>query len=193
MKRRTFQRVIPSLMMAGATAIPVATTVEILTHVTAGSRLAALPSSAPVTVPPPRTSSHTAGASASTSSGGTQTYQGPVVNDPFGGVQATVTIAGKKITNVVIAAPQDNPRSAGINQQAIPLLRSETLQAQSAQIQTISGATLISEAYAQSLQAALDQARGQGNAVAGTPSGQVASAATAGASQPPSVSGSEDD
>jgi hypothetical protein len=49
----------------------------------------------------------------------------------------------------------DSPKSAAINSQAIPLLRQETLQTQSAQVNVVSGATLTSEAYAQSLQAAL--------------------------------------
>jgi uncharacterized protein with FMN-binding domain len=81
-----------------------------------------------------------------------------VVDDPFGTVQATITVTGSKITNVSITAPQDNPRSAFINQQAVPLLQQETLQAQSATIDLISGATITSEAYIQSLQIALQTA-----------------------------------
>jgi uncharacterized protein with FMN-binding domain len=88
----------------------------------------------------------------------TQTVSGPVVYDQFGGVQATVTVRGKKIMAVQIAAPMNDPRSASINSQAVPLLRSETLQAQSAAINLVSGATLTSEAYQQSLQAALSRA-----------------------------------
>jgi uncharacterized protein with FMN-binding domain len=42
--------------------------------------------------------------------------------------------------------------------QAIPVLRNEVLSAQSARIQAVSGATYTSEAYAQSVQAALDKA-----------------------------------
>jgi uncharacterized protein with FMN-binding domain len=73
-------------------------------------------------------------------------------------VQATITVTGKKITNVSITAPEDNPRSAGINQQAVPLLQSETLQAQSANVNLVSGATFTSDAYIQSLQGALQTA-----------------------------------
>ena len=55
--------------------------------------------------------------------------------------------------------PSDATRSQMIAQYAAPILRSEALTAQSAQINLVSGATYTSEGYAQSLQAALDQAR----------------------------------
>lgn len=45
-----------------------------------------------------------------------------------------------------------------INNQAMPMLRSEAIQAQSANVDTVSGATMTSEAFIQSLQSALDQA-----------------------------------
>ena len=54
--------------------------------------------------------------------------------------------------------PFDHPRSEAISQYVEPLLRSEALQAQSAQIDLVSGATYTSDAYARSLQSALDQA-----------------------------------
>jgi uncharacterized protein with FMN-binding domain len=76
----------------------------------------------------------------------------------FGLVQATLTVRSGKITNVSITAPQDNPTSQYINQQVVPMLRSETLQAQSANINGISGATVTSDAYYQSLQNALSKA-----------------------------------
>jgi uncharacterized protein with FMN-binding domain len=82
-----------------------------------------------------------------------------VIYDREGAVQAVITVTDKKITSVSISAPQNDPRSASINAQAIPLLVQETLQAQSANINTVSGATDTSAAYVQSLQAALSQAR----------------------------------
>src|SRR5579872_90018 len=186
MKRTTLQQVVPALIMAGAAGIPVVTTVEILTHVPGGG-MAAVQPSAPVAAAPPTSSSRGSGTPPS-SPAGTHTYQGPVVSDPFGGVQATITITGNKIADVVISAPQDNPRSASINQQAVPLLRSETLQAQSAQINTISGATLTGQAYIQSLQAVLSQAHvGSSSQSQGTGGGSVASG------QAPSISISGDD
>lgn len=194
MKHHKAHQIIPALIMAGTAAVPVVTTVEILTHVPGGGSAIALPSSAPVAAAPPKTSPQRSSGPNPASSGGTRTLQGPVVNGPFGAVQATITLSGKKITNVAISAPQDNPRSAGINQQAVPYLQSETLQAQSAQINGVSGATITSQAYAQSLQGALTQAQSQGNSVAG---GQTSSTGTAGASagtaQSPSVSTFGDD
>ena len=56
--------------------------------------------------------------------------------------------------------PDQAPRSAQISQDAGPQLHDEVLQAQGATIDTVSGATYTSDAYAQSVQAALDQARG---------------------------------
>jgi uncharacterized protein with FMN-binding domain len=194
MKPPKRQQILPALIMAGAAAIPAVTTVEILTHVPGTGSTAALQPSGPVAVAPSKASSRAAGSPAPTSSGGTQTYQGPVVNQPYGGVQASITIAGKKISNVAISAPQDNPRSAAINQQAVPLLQSETLQAQSAQVNTVSGATFTSQAYAQSLQAALDQARSQGNAPRGTTSSSQSGTGTSPSiAQAPSVSVGGDD
>ena len=58
-----------------------------------------------------------------------------------------------------LVVPNDRPRSAQISSIAAPILRREALAAQSASIDTVSGATYTSEAYAQSLQAALDSAR----------------------------------
>jgi uncharacterized protein with FMN-binding domain len=87
------------------------------------------------------------------------TVTGPVVQTQFGPVQVQVTLANGKITNVTaLQLPSDRQRSAYISSIVGPMLQSETLAAQSAQIDLISGATYTSDAYAQSLQAALDQA-----------------------------------
>ena len=98
-----------------------------------------------------------------TRSGGTAlangTVTGPVVQTQFGPVQVQVTIANGKITDVTaLQLPSDRQRSAYISGIVGPMLQSEALTAQSAQIDLISGATYTSDAYAQSLQAALDQA-----------------------------------
>ncbi|HEV3095581.1 MAG TPA: FMN-binding protein [Candidatus Dormibacteraeota bacterium] len=87
------------------------------------------------------------------------TYTGQDVLTQFGDVQVKVTIAGGRITDVQpLQMPFEKQRSAEITQFAGPQLHDEVLQAQSAQIDTLSGATYTSEAYAQSVQAALDQA-----------------------------------
>jgi uncharacterized protein with FMN-binding domain len=165
MKRLRAHRVVPAALMAAATAIPIATTIEILAHVSAEQTItpATTAASAPATsslapatsTPAPATSAPPTSTPATAAS---RTYVGPVEYNRYGAVQATITVAGGKITAVQISAPEDNPRSAAINTQAIPILQSETLQAQSANIDIVSGATYTSEAYAQSLQAALDQA-----------------------------------
>jgi uncharacterized protein with FMN-binding domain len=70
-----------------------------------------------------------------------------------------VTVSGSKIVNVQIASLQDggNFRSQSIDQQSIPTLEQQALQAQSANIQGVSGASYTSAGFEQSLQAALSQ------------------------------------
>lgn len=78
----------------------------------------------------------------------------------FGVVQVQLTITNGKITAATaIQAPQDDPHSAELSQFSIPTLSREVLAAQSASIDAVSGATYTSEAYAQSVQAALDAAK----------------------------------
>ncbi|MGO4592056.1 FMN-binding protein [Paenarthrobacter sp. 2TAF44] len=87
------------------------------------------------------------------------TYDGASVGTRFGTVQVQVTIRNGKITEVTPLQLTDAERkSAQISSRAAPVLRSEVLQAQSANVQTVSGATVTSEAYLTSLQAALDAA-----------------------------------
>jgi len=84
---------------------------------------------------------------------------GTVVTNRFGDVQVRVTVTGRRLTDVTaLQLPQDRPRSAYINNIAGPELRSEALAAQSANIDTISGASYTSDSYRESLQAALDKA-----------------------------------
>jgi uncharacterized protein with FMN-binding domain len=84
---------------------------------------------------------------------------GNAVQIPFGTVQVQVTMQNGTITDVqALQMPNDRGHSAEISAYAGPQLRSEVLQVQSAQIDTISGATYTSYGYQQSLQSALDQA-----------------------------------
>ncbi|HXA59903.1 MAG TPA: FMN-binding protein [Streptosporangiaceae bacterium] len=90
---------------------------------------------------------------------GTKTIDGAVVQTQFGPVQVRVTINGGKLTDVVpLQLPSDRSRDQEIASYSVPILRSEALKAQSAQIDMVSGATYTSQGYIQSLQAALDQA-----------------------------------
>lgn len=84
---------------------------------------------------------------------------GNPIQIPFGTVQVQVTMQNGTITDVrTLQLPNDRGHSAEVSAYAGPQLRSEALAAQSAQIDTISGATYTSYGYQQSLQSALDQA-----------------------------------
>lgn len=88
------------------------------------------------------------------------TFTGQDFQTQFGDTQVKVTISGGKIIDVqAIQLPYDRPRSEEISQFAAPQLHDEVLQAQSANIDYLSGATYTSYAYAQSVQSALDQAK----------------------------------
>jgi uncharacterized protein with FMN-binding domain len=74
-------------------------------------------------------------------------------------VQVQLTVAGGVITDVtVVEYPSGNGKDQQINARALPVLVQETLDAQSARIDMVSGATVTSEGYLESLQGALDQA-----------------------------------
>lgn len=101
-----------------------------------------------------------AGSTASGSgSSGSTVITGPSVQTEWGPVQVEITVEGGQITDVSVPVyPDDNPRDVEINDYALPILVQETLDQQSADIDMISGATVTSVGYAQSLQAALDEA-----------------------------------
>ncbi|HXD80971.1 MAG TPA: FMN-binding protein [Candidatus Acidoferrum sp.] len=87
------------------------------------------------------------------------TFTGTDVPNRFGDVQVRVVISNGRITDVqAVRLPTDRAESAYISQQVGPWLRTEVLQAQSANIDIISGATYTSQSYAQSLESALQQA-----------------------------------
>jgi uncharacterized protein with FMN-binding domain len=112
--------------------------------------------------------SGTSGSSGSGSSGSTSstssakkstTATGDVAQTQWGPVQVELTVSGGKITDVsVLQYPSGNGQDAQINGYALPGLIQETLDQQSASIDMVSGATVTSVGYLQSLQSALDQA-----------------------------------
>jgi uncharacterized protein with FMN-binding domain len=88
------------------------------------------------------------------------TYTGSVADAFYGPLQVQVTVSGGKISNVqFLQAPSDHSESIQINQQADPMLAQEAIQAQSAQVDVVSGATQTSQAFVQSMQSALSQAK----------------------------------
>jgi uncharacterized protein with FMN-binding domain len=111
----------------------------------------------------PSASSSGSSGSTSGSSGGssssTKTTTGSVIQTRWGPVQVEITVTNDKISDVrVVQYPNGNHRDAEINDEALPILVQETLDAQSAKIDMVSGATVTSEGYVKSLQSALDQA-----------------------------------
>ncbi|MFI1921144.1 FMN-binding protein [Streptomyces sp. NPDC020377] len=124
----------------------------------------------PASTPAPSSSSGastgTAGSDGTTGSDGsaatgTRSLTGDSVQTRWGPVQVRVTLKGGRLTNVTaVTYPQENPRDQQINAYAIPQLTREALTAQSADIDTVSGATYTSDGYRRSLQSALDSASG---------------------------------
>jgi len=104
-------------------------------------------------------SSAVAPVSSGTGSTGTTTYTGDPASTRWGPVQVQIAVAGGTITDVsVVDDPQENGKDQQINARALPVLVQETLDAQSADIDMVSGATVTSDGYVESLQSALDQA-----------------------------------
>lgn len=87
-------------------------------------------------------------------------YTGSAADAYYGYIQVKATIQGGKLTGVAfLQYPNDQRNSVEINQQAMPYLQQEAIQAQSAQVDVVSGATDTSQAFVQSLSSALSQAQ----------------------------------
>lgn len=84
-------------------------------------------------------------------------YKGKATDYAYGTVQVSIKVDGGKITSADVTYPATG-LSASINPKAIAQLKEETLEKQSAEVNTVSGATLTSASYKTSLQAALDAA-----------------------------------
>jgi uncharacterized protein with FMN-binding domain len=86
------------------------------------------------------------------------TVDGDTIETRFGPVQVEVTVKNGNITNVTaLQLPWDHQRSASISEYVEPILHDEAIQAQSANVDIVSGATYTSIGYARSLQSALDK------------------------------------
>jgi uncharacterized protein with FMN-binding domain len=161
----------------GATALPPTTTTSSSTTGDTAAPDTAPPDTAPLTtdgvtptssgtpttlVKPTTTSTPTRIATTTTTTAVARTNQvltGPVITTAYGPVQVRVTLQGSQIIDVqALQLPSERSRSVRISQEAGPILRTEVLQAQSANIDLVSGASYTSDGYARSLQAALDQA-----------------------------------
>ncbi len=137
------KRALPVLVLTVAGLIPVwryAPSTDTASSTTEAAEPAATPSSTP-------------SASASSSSGtSTKVVAGSTVNTEKGAVQVEVTFEDDKISSVRMLQQPNHPQTEA----AVPKLIEETLEAQSADIDTVSGATVTSEGYIESLQAAID-------------------------------------
>ncbi|HEY3608030.1 MAG TPA: FMN-binding protein [Pseudonocardiaceae bacterium] len=92
---------------------------------------------------------------------GPHTVDGSVIDTPYGSVQVAVVFDGTKITDVQTKqTPDIDGRSVRLAELATPILRQEVLSAQSAHVDTVSGATYTSDGYAQSVQYAIDHSHG---------------------------------
>ncbi|MFD5739979.1 FMN-binding protein [Streptomyces massasporeus] len=133
------KRAIPVLVLSVAGLIPLWRYAP--AHDTGSSPAAAAPASTPSV----------------SSSGGTAStvVTGSTVDTEKGPVQVEVTFDGDEIASVRMLRQPDHPQTTA----AVPKLIEETLRAQSADIDTVSGATVTSDGYKESLQAAID-ARG---------------------------------
>jgi uncharacterized protein with FMN-binding domain len=122
---------------------------------------ALLPALSPATTQPSTGPSTAAPAGPTTAPpAGPHSVDGSTVDTPYGPVQVTVVFDNGKITDVQAKqTPDIGGRSVRLAELATPILRQEVLSAQSAQIDTVSGATYTSDGYAQSVQYAIDHSR----------------------------------
>jgi uncharacterized protein with FMN-binding domain len=97
--------------------------------------------------------------SGSSGSSSATTYTGDAADTQWGVVQVRITVQNGKITkSEAVQYPTENPRDQEINSYAVPQLNSEVVDQQSGAIDAVSGATVTSDGYLQSLQSAIDQA-----------------------------------
>ena len=99
--------------------------------------------------PPPRRSGE-----------GTRSYLGPAMTTPFSAIQVRAFFTGRRLTGIeTVLLSGDGPHTEALNARAEPILRESALEAGSADVDTVSGATSTSEIWLRSLQGAIDKAR----------------------------------
>ncbi len=146
---------------AAAVLSPTASTSSPTSTAPAAPTSAAAAPTASSSAPTPSATSSTSSSASVASTLADGTYTGTAVTTPYGPVQVQVTVSGGAITAAdAIAHPSGDRRSDQINARAVPVLDQEAVQAGSASISMVSGATFTSQGYRTSLQSALDQAQG---------------------------------
>lgn len=121
------------------------------------SLVSTVPSSSPL-------QSQTPGSNATPSTGGSGykdgSYTGQVADATYGNLQVQVTVKGGKITDIAfLQFPNSGGHTQEVSTVALPLLKQEAIAAQSANVNAVSGASQTSQAFVQTLQSALDQAK----------------------------------
>lgn len=129
-------------------------------HTSTGSSGAAASSVAKSATSPTATGTASSTPSSSSSArSSSATFTGASADTRWGVVQVRITVQGGKITaSEAVQYPQENGKDAEINGYALPILSQEAVQQQSASIDTVSGATVTSGGYVESLQSAIDRA-----------------------------------
>jgi len=128
-------------------------------HTSTSSEMASGGTSVVAPAPGTGTTGTGSGTTSGTGTAQTATVTGSSTDTRWGPVQVQITVANGEITDVtVVEYPTGNGKDRQINARALPVLVQETLDAQSADIDMVSGATVTSEGYIGSLQSALDEA-----------------------------------
>ncbi|MGN6686435.1 MAG: FMN-binding protein [Actinomycetales bacterium] len=139
---------------------PLPTTSSISASTPSSSTPTPSSSTSPPSSSTPTPSSSTPTPSSSSSKAATTTVTGNAIDTRYGPVQVQLTMTAGRITAVrVLQYPAHDGRDIQINNYALPVLIQETTQAQSANIDMVSGATFTSDGYIQSLQSALDKTK----------------------------------
>jgi uncharacterized protein with FMN-binding domain len=139
-------------------AIPIATTSPTSTTAAAPSATigTATNTASPATTEAPATT-------AANATDAVAAFEGDTIQTRYGPVEVQAQIAnGNLVAVAVVQYPDGDRKSVRINERALPQLQSEALAAQSAQVDTVSGATYTSDAFVNSLQSAIDEALAAG-------------------------------
>lgn len=128
------------------------------THGSRPSNLSALGAVGKGTSSGPAPTTHKTTAATGAAPATSRTITGRAVDTAYGPVQIAITLQGGRIVRVQPLQAPSGGRSDDITSYSLPILMQETLKAQSAHIDSVSGASYTSDGYVQSLQSALDQA-----------------------------------
>ncbi len=97
------------------------------------------------------------------SGAGARSFLGPAMTTPFSAIQVRALFTGRRLTGIeTVLLSGDGPHTEALNARAEPILRESALEAGSADVDVVSGATSTSKIWLDSLQGAIDKARRAG-------------------------------